>query len=137
MLHIFKLAFILAFAAFCFASIQPKSCRRCSGAYDTKLNRASLYDDAKKFVMATLNVCATGGEIALGVPTKLGCNAASLCTNWSWPITTWRWCGNGGKVSFDRPETCNGTLCGAANLQTTCNKSVVCHSECRCIDCAC
>lgn len=137
MLNIVKIAFILASAALCLANIDPKSCRRCYGTYEVHLNTVVLKDDALKYVLATLKDCATGTEIDLGQPTTLACNQLSLCSVWRWPITTWRYCGNGGHVYFNRPYACNGAICGNATLDTRCNKSVVCHSDCKCSECGC
>lgn len=137
MFNIFKLASLLVSVALCLASFSdPKSCRRCSGTYEIVLERAVSKIEAKNYVIGTLKACATGSEMDLGEPTTPGCSLG-ICASWSWPITTWRWCGNGGLVSFNQARACTTSICGATHLKTSCNKSVVCHTTCYCNQCGC
>lgn len=137
MLNIFKLAFVLASAALCLANLDPKSCRRCHGTFNVNLNLAVSKQDAVNYVVGTLGRCATNAEIDIGVPTTPGCSPGGACKVWSFPVTAWRYCGNGGLVSLDKTNQCNGGLCGNTTLRMGCDKSVVCHSDCNCVECGC
>lgn len=138
-MHSILKAVIILVSVFTSQALCGKSCRQCFGTYEITNAGRIDQETARKFAHATLSICATGEEFELGAPVPSQCTTEDVrkCSVWQFPVKAWRYCGNGGSVTFNQPIRCVDGTCASSSLDMKCHTSVVCHGGCKCEECGC
>lgn len=129
------------------------SCRQCVGGYHFVFSVPISEAKAREFLSAGLLNCATANQYDITQTEKGLCDAtcvrpgmppncapvnAPLCREWFFHLKVWRYCGNGGKVFWNKDPHCTGNICTSADtLSLSCYASVNCIGKCNCKLCGC
>lgn len=99
------------------------------------------YDEITSYLQFTLGKCATGSQYVITGFTSSDCSYVDgqrACSQWTLDVKTWRYCGNGGRVSLNRKDICISFVCtDIEKLDLRCYKSVECVGTCemdQCVD---
>lgn len=145
MFTLLKIALILTS---CLAGIveSGKSCRQCTGTLRIVFSDYVSLEVAKTFIQRNLDNCVTRAaylvdSVVAVYTNEFTCYAANkylACTEWTYKITAWRYCGNGGSVALKRGQHCIDRICvNQDDLNLTCTRSVECKGDCDCSKCGC
>lgn len=143
----------LLFSLFAGQALSLNGCRQCSGTvtltFPTWLDppRAQHYFDERFSACAThSDYTATKGaryQCQCTHGRYAGCEAKGVndnCRQHTWTVQAWRYCGNGGKVDFNKNFVPQGFPTNQAfnfKVAMTCTHSVICKGDCNCSDCGC
>lgn len=138
------LRILLAVTSLLVSSVVARnSCRQCEGELSIRFKEYMTHDEAAKYILTSLNSCATNNEFQItGYRNPFDyCNMESnplRCQLFTFNIKAWRYCNNGGTVSWSKGRVCifGSNICTAAvDLNMKCTKSVDCHGTCDGIQC--
>lgn len=113
-------------------------CRQCIGFQRITFPDFTDVLTATNFFRSSLGGCATGNQYDLLVSAGNDCDSSGNCKNWEFKVQIWRYCSNGGDVSYPKGHHCIDKVCSLYDtLSLSCVKSVKCYSKCYCDQCAC
>lgn len=154
MTNIFK-AFLVVLFVFADLVLSKYGCRQCKGTAVLKLSQYESIGNVASFFAENFNRCATGNDYLFDRVDKTDCQPEcmrsdgpkciqkgdpTLCLTYTYSLTIWRYCGNGGSVSLKRPTLCLIDLKGGPCqylIDVQCTKSVNCQGNCDCKFCGC
>lgn len=105
-------------------------CRRCYGTLELGFADYTSKSVASDVAANALDGCATGNQYYLNPFNGEVC-VQGKCMRWKITAAVYRYCGNGGKVNFQKSFSCSGAVCSTyTSLVMNCDKSVDCVGTC-------
>lgn len=137
MLFILKFAFVLI-SLLVGSVVARNGCRQCEGELSIRFKEYMTHEETEKYILTSLNSCATNNEFQItGYRNPFeNCNMESnplRCQLFTFNIKAWRYCNNGGTVSWSKNKVCifGSNICAiAVDLNMKCTRSVECHGTC-------